>query len=29
MYNVPPNLLSNGQLPHDVYAWAQHPRPPY
>jgi len=27
---VPPNLLSNGQLPHDVYAWAQHPpRPPY
>jgi len=29
MFNVTPNLLSNGQLPHDVYAWAQHPRPPY
>lgn len=29
IYNVPPNLLPNGQLPHDVYAWAQHPRPPF
>lgn len=27
IYNVPPNLLSNSQLPHDVYAWAKHPRP--
>lgn len=29
MFNIPPNLLSNGQLPHDGYAWAQHPRAPY
>lgn len=29
LFNVPPNLLSNGQLPHDVYAWAQDPRLPY
>ncbi|KAL0915119.1 hypothetical protein M5K25_015518 [Dendrobium thyrsiflorum] len=27
LYNVPPNLMPNGQLPHDVFgAWA--PRPP-
>lgn len=26
---VTPNLLPNGQLPHDFYGWAQHPRPPY
>ncbi|GLJ41545.1 hypothetical protein SUGI_0859770 [Cryptomeria japonica] len=29
IYNVPPNLLTNGQLPHDVYAWAQARPPPY
>jgi len=29
LFNIPPNLLSNGQLPHDVQAWSQHPRPPY
>jgi len=29
IYNVPSSLLTNGQLGHDVYAWAQHPRPPY
>lgn len=29
VYNVPPNLLNNSPLPHDVYAWAQHPRPPF
>lgn len=29
IYNVPPNLLSSSQLPHDIYAWAQHPRPPF
>ncbi|XP_068643713.1 AT-hook motif nuclear-localized protein 20-like [Aristolochia californica] len=29
IYNLPPNLLPNGgQLPHDVYGWAQAPRPP-
>lgn len=28
-FNVAPNLLSNGQLPREVYGWAQHPRPPY
>lgn len=28
-FNVPANMLSNGQLPRDIYAWAQHPRPPY
>lgn len=29
LYNVPPNLLSNCQLPPDVYAWAASARPPY
>jgi len=29
IYNVPPNLLSSSQVPHDVYAWAQHPRPSF
>lgn len=29
LYNVPPNLLSNCQLPPDVYAWAAGARPPY
>lgn len=28
-FNVTPNLLPNGQLPHEFYGWAQHPRPPY
>lgn len=28
MFNVPQNMLPNGQLPHDVYAWAQHTRLP-
>ncbi|PIA54651.1 hypothetical protein AQUCO_00900901v1 [Aquilegia coerulea] len=27
MYNLPPNLLPNGQMPHDVY-WVPPPRPP-
>ncbi|CAN6471661.1 unnamed protein product [Victoria cruziana] len=27
IYNLPPNLLPNGQMPHDVYGWAA-PRPP-
>ncbi|KAL5709490.1 hypothetical protein ACHQM5_020174 [Ranunculus cassubicifolius] len=27
MYNLPPNLLPNGQMPHDVY-WAPPSRPP-
>ncbi|KAI4299540.1 hypothetical protein L6164_032988 [Bauhinia variegata] len=27
MYNLPPNLLPNGQMPHDVF-WAPPPRPP-
>lgn len=29
LYNVPPNLLTNCQLPPDVYAWAAGARPPY
>lgn len=29
LYNVPPNLLTNCQLPPDVYAWAAAARPPY
>lgn len=29
IFNVTPNLLPNGQLPHDFYGWAQHPRPAY
>jgi len=29
LFNIPPNLLSNGQLPHDLYAWAQDTRMPY
>eukprot|EP00249_Psilotum_nudum_P036116 c6356_g2_i1 orf=172-1005(-) len=29
LYNVPPNLLTNCQLPPDVYAWASGGRPPY
>jgi len=28
IYSVPSSLLTNSQLPHDVYAWA-HPRPPF
>lgn len=28
-FNVTPNLLPNGILPHEFYGWAQHPRPPY
>jgi len=29
MYNLPPNLLHNGQnMPHDVYWGAAPPRPP-
>ncbi|ERN08014.1 hypothetical protein AMTRI_Chr08g161730 [Amborella trichopoda] len=28
VYNLPPNLMPNGQLPHDVY-WTPPPRPPY
>ncbi|KAJ4719975.1 AT-hook motif nuclear-localized protein [Melia azedarach] len=27
IYNLPPNLLPNGQMPHDVF-WAPPPRPP-
>lgn len=27
VYNLPPNLLSNGQMPHDVF-WGPPPRPP-
>ncbi|KMT18382.1 hypothetical protein BVRB_2g025350 [Beta vulgaris subsp. vulgaris] len=27
IYNLPPNLLPNGQLPHDMF-WAPPPRPP-
>lgn len=27
IYNIPPNLLPNGQMPHDVF-WAPPPRPP-
>ncbi|CAK9135649.1 unnamed protein product [Ilex paraguariensis] len=27
LYNLPPNLLPNGQMPHDVF-WATPPRPP-
>ncbi|KAF3787148.1 AT-hook motif nuclear-localized protein 20 [Nymphaea thermarum] len=30
IYNLPPNLLSNGQMPHEVYGWApSRPPPPY
>ncbi|XP_058109516.1 AT-hook motif nuclear-localized protein 20-like [Magnolia sinica] len=29
LYNLPPNLMPNGQLPHDLYGWASHPRPPH
>lgn len=29
LFSIPPNLLSNGQLPHDLYAWAQDTRMPY
>lgn len=30
MYNLPPNLLPNGQqLPHDMYGWAPRPPPSY
>lgn len=29
IYNVPPNLLNGSQMPHDVFAWAQHARPPF
>lgn len=29
LFNIPPNLLSNGQLAHELYAWAQEPRLPY
>jgi len=28
-FNVPPSLLTNGQLAHDAYAWAQHAHTPY
>ncbi|KAE9591279.1 hypothetical protein Lal_00038510 [Lupinus albus] len=28
MYNLPPNLVHNGQLPHDVFWGPQPPRPP-
>lgn len=28
-FNVPPSMLTNGQMPHDVYAWAQHAHAPY
>ncbi|XP_057957137.1 AT-hook motif nuclear-localized protein 20-like [Malania oleifera] len=28
VYNQPPNLIPNGQLGHDAYAWA-HARPPF
>ena len=27
MYNLPPNLLQNGQMPHDMF-WGPPPRPP-
>ena len=27
VYNLSPNLLPNGQMPHDVY-WGPLPRPP-
>ncbi|OIV91966.1 hypothetical protein TanjilG_29333 [Lupinus angustifolius] len=28
MFNLPPNLVHNGQLPHDVFWGPQQPRPP-
>ncbi|KAL5991774.1 hypothetical protein ACLOJK_012685 [Asimina triloba] len=28
LYTLPPNLMPNGQLPHDLYGWAPPPRPP-
>ncbi|XP_020571207.1 AT-hook motif nuclear-localized protein 27-like [Phalaenopsis equestris] len=28
LYNLPPNLMPNGQMPHDVFAAAWAPRPP-
>ncbi|KAL5973433.1 hypothetical protein ACLOJK_030083, partial [Asimina triloba] len=28
LYNLPPNLLPNGQLPHDVYGWGPTRPPP-
>lgn len=29
LFNVPPNMLSNDQLPHDLYTWAYDPLLPY
>ncbi|CAN0837576.1 AT-hook motif nuclear-localized protein 20 [Linum grandiflorum] len=28
IYNLAPNLMPNGQMPHDVF-WGAHPRPPF
>jgi len=29
IFNIPPNLLPNGQLPPDLYPWPQHTRTQY